>query len=163
MVPNHSVLEGKLAECITGCSPIPSLLPRAGAVSSKSRSGSTVFRTHTSPVICSFVLHSSVVTEPILLLGQQFRKFSLLIVVSLCTWMTFFIFSGSFHICPFLGHGLFIFWVSDTELDEGCLSLTLALGNKLDCKSVTQQILNSVTSKHKASMDGILPMTNCYQ
>lgn len=41
-VPNHSVLEGKLAECITGCSPIPRLLPRAVAASSKSCSGSSL-------------------------------------------------------------------------------------------------------------------------
>lgn len=37
-----------------------------------------------------------------------------------------------------------------TELDHSCLSRTMALDNKLDCKSVTQQILNSVTPKHKA-------------
>lgn len=103
-------------ECINGCSRIPCLLPRTYGLFE------IMFcRACRSPVVCSLALHSALVTEPMILLGWQFRKFSLL--VSLGTWMLFF--SGSFPICPFLGHGLFIFWLSDTELDQDCLTMAL--------------------------------------
>lgn len=107
----------------------PAFFPGLTA-SLKLYSGSRVYRVCRGPVVGSFVLHSALVTEPMILLGWQFRKFSLLIVVSLGTWML--CFSGSFPICPFLGHGLFLFWVSGTDLDQGCL--TMALCKKLDCK-----------------------------
>lgn len=110
------------AEYMTGCSPVlPAFFP--GLTDSlKLYSGITVCRACRSPVVCSLVLPSALVTEPMILLGWQFRKFSLLIAVSHGTWMLFF----------FLGHGLCIFWVSDTELDQSCL--TNALSKKLDCK-----------------------------
>lgn len=162
MVPNHSVLEGKLAERITWGSPVPHLLPRAVAASSKSRSGSTACRVHNSPVVCSCVLHSSVVTEPMLTAKLAVQEI-------LPSYSYFSLYTGDFLFFP----GCFPyshFWVMDfsfsrylTELDHGYLSLTMALDNKLDCKSVTQQILNSVTPKHKASVHWIFPMPNCYQ
>lgn len=77
-------------EYITGCSPVlPAFFP--GLTDSlKLYSGSTVCRACRSPVVCSLVLPSALVTEPMIPLGWQFRKFSLLIVVSHGTRMLFF-------------------------------------------------------------------------
>lgn len=76
-------------EYITGCSPVlPAFFP--GLTDSLTfYSGSTVCRACRSPVACWLVLHSALVTEPMILLGWQFRKSSL-IVVSHGTWMLLF-------------------------------------------------------------------------